>query len=174
MLYHAIIEGKERAETILRENKAVLGKQELAFLCSPQPNHRRNQWLDQLGRMDTEQRSRVLNATLDVLSEQEKPLAVSTALMTRFLDSEALIQRLLEEGACATIDKNQLLREAVVRGSGGTLTLLLEHGFLKSVAVWDDLCWLADEHQNTEHKAILLEYRNKEMATQDPLKPLTL
>ena len=174
LLYHAIIEGKERAETILRENKAVFGKQELAFLCSPQPNHRRNQWLDQLGRMDTEQRSRVLNATLDVLSEQEKPLAVSTALMTRFLDSEALIQRLLEEGACAAIDKNQLLREAVVRGSGGTLTLLLEHGFLKSVAVWDDLCRLADEHQNTEHKAILLEYRNKEMATQDPLKPLTL
>ena len=174
LLYHAIIEGKERAETILRENKAVFGKQELAFLCSPQPNHRRNQWLDQLGRMDTDQRSRVLNATLDVLSEQERPLAVSNALMTRILDSEALIQRLLEEGACAAIDKNQLLREAMVRGSGGTLTLLLEHGFLKSVAVWDDLCRLADEHQNTEHKAILLEYRNKEMATQDPLKPLKL
>ena len=62
----------------------------------------------------------------------------------------------------------------MARGSGGTRTLLLEHGFLKSIAVWDDLCRLADEHQNTEHKAILLEYRNKEMATQDPLKPLTL
>ena len=124
--------------------------------------------------MDTEQRSRVLNATLDVLSEQEKPLAVSTALMTRILDSEALIQRQLEEGACAAIDKNQLLREAVVRGSGGALTLFLKHGFLKSIAVWNDLCRLADEHQNTEHKAILLEYRNKEMTIQDPLKPLKL
>ena len=124
--------------------------------------------------MDTEQRSRVLHAPLDFLSEQGKPLAVSTALMTRFLDSEALIQRLLEEGACAAIDKNQLLRQAVVRGSGGTLALLLEHGFLKSAAVWDGLCRLADEHQNTEHKAILMEYRNKEMAPQDPLKPLAL
>lgn len=174
LLYHAIMEGKTRAETILRENGAVFGKQELAFLCSPQPNHRRNQWLDQLGRMSVQQRSRVLHATLNVLAEQEKPLAVSTALLSRVLDAETLVGRLLEEGACAALDQNQLLRETVVRGSGGTLTLLLKHGFLKSTTVWNDLYRLADEQQNTEHKAVLLEYRNNEMAVQDPLKPLSL
>lgn len=174
LLYHAVMGGKTRAETILRENGAVFGVQELAFLCSPQSNHRRNQWMDQLGRMNVQQRSRVLHTTLDILAEQEKPLAVSTALLSHVLDAEPLIGRLLEEGACATIDKNHLLRETVARGSGGTLALLLEHGFLKSTAVWEDLCRLADEQQNTEHKAILLEYRNKEMAVQDPLKPFSL
>ena len=103
---------------------------------------------------------------------RKKPLAVSTALMTRFLDSEALIQRLLEEGACATIDKNQLLREAVVRGSGGTLTLFVgSMDFIKVLRCGMTCAGWRMSIRIQSTKQFLLEYRNKEMATQDPLKP---
>ena len=43
LLYHAVMEGKENAEAMLRESGAVFKKQELAFLTSPQPNHRLDQ-----------------------------------------------------------------------------------------------------------------------------------
>ena len=122
-----------------------------------------NQYLDTMDMLSADRRVKILSALSVSLKNSGNRMYINENIWA-WLDASTnfeIAEALLENGDATAINKTKFMKNRLEIMSPGTLKVVLDHGFITSTKLRDELIKLALEKKRADLSAVLLDYKNK-------------